>query len=147
MNIHKLYDKVSVFELREHRFISRVSYVLDDLISGIGNLYRWFKIIWNDRQYDYSYILHVLKKKLEIMHKRFSGDLVFVGQEKEAHNMRVCILLIERILDDNYILSKRFSYLSAVCPDASRKFLREYEEQDLIMLSKLLSKHLRCWWF
>jgi len=74
-----------------------------DIIYGINNLRMWFKIIWNDRDYDYMFLMILIKFKLKRMVKLFkdSGD-TYVGQEKDVEKINLCINLIERITGDVY---------------------------------------------
>lgn len=68
---------------------------------GFKNLFTWFWVIWNDRNWDYCYLLKIMRKKLTLMEDRLRyGN--YVGCEKDADDIKICMLLIDRITADNY---------------------------------------------
>jgi len=73
-----------------------------DVPKGIANLWIWFPVIWQDRWWDSYYIYALLHKKLSLMEKNFLKYGHHVGAEKDAHKMKVCRLLLERIIKDDY---------------------------------------------
>jgi len=42
--------------------------------EGLSTLKKWFKVIWNDRQYDHLYLLLIWEHKLQLMLDFFSSD-------------------------------------------------------------------------
>lgn len=72
------------------------------MIKGIKNIFKWFRIIWNDRWWDYRYILIILKHKLELTEKEFRKNGHHVHANRDADNIHICILLINRLLAANY---------------------------------------------
>lgn len=58
---------------------------------GIKNLIFWIPIIWNDRNWDYYYILKMLKHKLKL-----------IDSEQSCRYNKICQILIDRIQDDYY---------------------------------------------
>lgn len=69
---------------------------------GVENLIYWFKVIWNDRSWDSYFIFIILKHKLSQMEKDFRLKGMHVGSNKDADKMKICILLLNRIINDNY---------------------------------------------
>lgn len=49
---------------------------------GIKNLIVWFPIIWNDKQWDYHYMLEMIDKKLELMNKFFNSENTWSADAK-----------------------------------------------------------------
>ena len=43
--------------------------------QGIGNLIYYFKVIWNDRQWDWEFIMKIEKKKLDRMIKWYTKEV------------------------------------------------------------------------
>jgi len=130
---------------------------LDSLIYGIKNLYHWFPLIWQDRQWDQSYLFEILRLKLSLMEKYFDSDFLLpTDNKKQAKRMRICRLLIERILIDDY--TSPFDELNENVENfeetklGRKRFKWECEhkenmiKQDLNLLFKLLNKHIRYWW-
>jgi len=73
-----------------------------DVIKGIKNLWKWFPIIWRDRDWDDHYIFEALKFKLKNTADYFEKQRRFVGWEDEVKYIRICEKLIKRIQDDYY---------------------------------------------
>jgi hypothetical protein len=83
---------------------------------GIKNLTKWFSVIWNDRDWDHHFLFEILKFKLEQMEdlqeilkfkleqmedlQRKHGIKLY--RDKYADQMRVCINLLNRIIEDEY---------------------------------------------
>ena len=69
---------------------------------GIKNLIRWFNVIWNDRDFDHSYILTILKKKLEFQSEYIGSNDRTLSSKKSAQMMTTCVRLIDKIYSDYY---------------------------------------------
>lgn len=70
--------------------------------GSIGNLIRWFPVIWKDREWDHHYIYEILKLKLSSMAKYFRTRDMWVGEIREAERMELCVRLIERVQTEKY---------------------------------------------
>jgi len=81
-----------------------------DISQGIKNLWKWFPIIWKDRDWDDHFIFEALKFKIKNTADYFVTNPRYVGVEEDVRDMRICVKLIERIQDD-YYQSEYFNYL------------------------------------
>jgi hypothetical protein len=79
-----------------------VKYFFLDLGRRIKNLWRWLPIIWNDRDWDDSFIFEILKFKLKNTADYIEQREWFVGYEHEVSRMRLCVKLIERVQEEWY---------------------------------------------
>ena len=79
-----------------------VRYFFLDLGRRIKNLWRWLPIVWNDRDWDDSFIFEILKFKIKNTADYTEQRQWFVGYEHEVARMRLCIKLIERIQEEWY---------------------------------------------
>lgn len=94
--IKDIYDEVEFFVKRIEDFYYNIK-------NGIHNFIVWAPTIWKDRQFDEHYYYQILYRKLELMYKEFTeGKEIFVGQYKQAERIKLCMLLVKRICDDNY---------------------------------------------
>lgn len=109
--------------------------------QGIKNLVFWFPVVWLDRWWDHSFLYSILRHKLKQMEKGFRMYGISVNSERDAKNIKKCILLLDRLINDDYIdYTKR---------DNVRKSFEEEQkaiEQDLDLLFKIIRKQIRCWW-
>ena len=79
---------------------------IKSFISGVKNIWYYLPIIWSDKDYDYTYILILLHKKLKkhehwLVFSKYCWD--YVGRERDAKALHVCILLLERLIKDDYL--------------------------------------------
>ena len=76
-------------------------YPLRQIRIGLWNYKQWYKIIWNDRQWDDSFIFEILKKKLELQREGllngYAADTEIVGRD-----IQNCINLIDRVRNEYY---------------------------------------------
>ena len=127
--------------------------------ANILRLISYLPIIWQDRDWDYAYVLYILQHKLRRMHKRWDSSPRYVGGHKDKLNMRQCLIILNRIIKDDYI-SRECDI--AYIPDVElnkvwdkkwgKKFhsaadrAREKEKADWDSLWIILSKELGKWW-
>jgi len=74
------------------------------ILYSIPNFFYYFKVIYQDRDWDDNYIFIILKRKLEKQLRRFSTIELFVGQDKEIKRIKFCISCLDRIIKDDYRL-------------------------------------------
>jgi hypothetical protein len=82
-----------------------------NFISKIKNIVRWFPIIWNDRDYDNSYIMEILKFKLSNQANYISKKDRHTRAQYDAQKMRLCVRLIEKFQEEYYNL-EYFDYFN-----------------------------------
>lgn len=70
--------------------------------QGIKNLFRWFPLVWKDRDYDYSYIFYTLKFKIQNTADYIEKHKRYEGYERDVERMRLCVKLIDLLQDDYY---------------------------------------------
>ena len=70
---------------------------------GIPNLIKWASVIWNDRDWDQHFLYVILQFKLKQMEKLQREYGHCVNSNDYADQMRVCILLLERIIKGDYL--------------------------------------------
>lgn len=71
--------------------------------DSVRSCVRWFPIIWRDRDFDYHYLLTIMRKKLELMEEFFaSEDTVSLGAERLAAEIGVARALVSRMEQYEY---------------------------------------------
>ena len=76
--------------------------MLNSFKAGIRNLFKWFPIIWEDRDYDYCFLLEIIKFKISNMEQYFRKHGHHVHADRDANNMSKCGEVLYRIIEDNY---------------------------------------------
>jgi hypothetical protein len=143
---------------------------------GVKNLITWFPIIWRDRWWDTLFVYPILHKKLTMMEKHFREDGCHVYNEKDADKIKICVLLLKRIMDDGYFKNAfkrhnekwgdsnvsfeesfiKITYEKANTEEDKKEERKDFKraikheemlnQQDINYLFKMMSKHLRTWW-
>ncbi len=80
-----------------------------DIAQGFKNLWRWFPIVWKDRDWDDYYIFEVLKFKIKNTANLTENNQRFVGWESQVSYMRICEKLIT-LIQDEYYCNEYFDY-------------------------------------
>jgi hypothetical protein len=86
----------------KYHLIDDIRYLPNNISHGIKNIFKYFKIIWNDRDYDHSYIFDLLRFKLEKQSKYINDKGRFISSSRNAELMLLTSRLIELIKDDVY---------------------------------------------
>lgn len=89
-------DKFKCFLMYEFKYWPR------NIKCGIKNLISWFLIIWKDRQWDHTYIYIVLRHKLNLTEQMIRRDGIHINNKKDADKIKKCVLLLDRLLEDEY---------------------------------------------
>jgi len=72
--------------------------------DGVHNLWRWKKVMWNDRNWDHNYIYDVLLHKLLLQREYLVKHNRFEGIEQVNRDITICLNLIERLKSDYYVM-------------------------------------------
>jgi hypothetical protein len=110
---------------------------------GVQNLYKWFWVIWKDRDWDHHYVFQVLKFKLEKQAKHLVKYGSHESSERDAELMMTCVRLIDKIQNESYYdgfyeLDKRSSEALKMVTDKHNKAKR--------LLFKILEQKIEHWW-
>jgi hypothetical protein len=68
----------------------------------VARLCAWLPVIWKDEDYDYHYLLRIMRFKIGRMRKHINAHAHHVNFEKDCHRMRIAECLINRLLSSNY---------------------------------------------
>jgi hypothetical protein len=79
-------------------------YYHKDFVKGVKNLWRWFPLIWKDRDWDDYYIWVLLEKKLKNQADYIGGRGRHLNANRDAERMMTCVKLMERIRDEYYMM-------------------------------------------
>lgn len=131
--------------------------ILRNIWIGIKNLITWFPVIWNDRQWDYTFIFIVLKRKLELMKDLFENDAYTEKAPEVVDKLKRCIILLDRLSDDsiyfdeantkfNYTFDKNRTKINMEMLMAMGVYEEKLFQDDLNELTIILHDHIKEWW-
>jgi hypothetical protein len=69
---------------------------------GIRNLFRWFPVIWKDRDYDDHYIWEILKTKIKFQGEYIGKRDFHENAKRDSEIMLLCANLIEKVQTEYY---------------------------------------------
>lgn len=79
-------------------------YMHKDFAQGVKNLWRWFPIIWKDRDWDQHHIYELLRKKIEFQAEYIGSRDNYTGAKRDAERMQLVARLIKLQQDDFYTM-------------------------------------------
>lgn len=77
--------------------------------QGIENLFYYFKVIWNDRQWDYEFLYNLELRKVQKMIQWWSSGNNVTNEKNVLRDLRICEYLLK-------VLSEEVDYMEIVEP-------------------------------
>ena len=68
--------------------------------QGIGNLIYYFKVIWNDRQWDYAFFYRLELKKVQKMIEWWSSGDNVTSEKSVLRDLRICEYLLKVLSEE-----------------------------------------------
>jgi hypothetical protein len=108
-------------------------------IRGFKNLKKWFKVIWNDRDFDHYYLYVILEKKLSSIEETFS-DVTQIHQIDESRlhivkYVKIARILINRLMVDDFNTDEERAILNKIELD----FVESEDDSKLMEIKTLNS--------
>ena len=76
----------------------RIKYFLE----GVKNIVRWIPTLYHDRDWDGSYILKILQKKIEFQRKELINANRHMDIDRDNRDMTLALNLLERVREEYY---------------------------------------------
>jgi hypothetical protein len=95
-------EKLNFFEKIYLWFKFEGRYYHKDFIRGVKNIWRWFPIIWRDRDWDDHYIWVLMIQKLKFQSKYIGERDIHVSAKRDAEIMMTCVRLMEKVKEEFY---------------------------------------------
>ena len=73
-----------------------------NFLTSCNNIIKWFPTIWNDRDWDDSFILKILQKKIEFQRKELVNANRHTRIEEDNRDMTLALNLLERVNEEYY---------------------------------------------
>lgn len=95
---NRMFDRIKIWWRWEAQYMHK------DFAHGVKNLWKWFPIIWKDRDWDHNFIYTLLAKKLEFQAKYIGNRGIHVDAKRDAERMMLVAKLIKLQQDDFYAM-------------------------------------------
>jgi hypothetical protein len=110
---------------------------------GIKNLYKWFWVIWKDRDFDYHYTYQVLKFKLEKQAKHLGERNWHESSKRDAELMMTCVRLINKLQNEEYYEAY---YDSKPMTNEMMYKCQAQHNKAKHLLFKIMNDRIDSWW-
>jgi len=142
--------------------------------QGISNLYYYFKVIWKDQNFDYSFIDRLMLAKLKRTKDYLDKSKWYSMDKKVIQSLKICINILERkekdfyyktfenlinnpmpfeeifIKDENnknYILNPKWTIsLNMPYYNELKEKAESIEKRDNILFNNIYLKYKEEWW-
>lgn len=142
--------KVNIFELiiikikhyiYQFKFEEKIEDIYTDIVHpfkkfywNIKNLIIWFPIIWNNRYWDYYYLIRIMRFQMLKMADFFESDnTVSRDIENNAKRIRTVIKLMDKVYEEDYA----FEYLDQIEDLYGKRKFESYPVENNPQLKKL----------
>lgn len=111
--------------------------------QGLQNLWKWKKIIYKDRDWDYSYIFEILIAKLEFQAKYLREYSYHTSANYDASKIMLCVKLLERVQSE-YYLDEAFN-AEGLTKESWDKAIARHDKAKRLAF-KILERYIERWW-
>lgn len=135
-------DKITVFDKIRLWWNFDARYYHKDFIQGVKNLWKWFPVIWRDRDWDTSFIYEIIKVKLNNQADYIGGKNRHTRAKRDAELMKLCSRLIQRCQDDHYDMEymdyheSNYNFLDITDEDDIPEKYRKGKKLDIELVSE-----------
>lgn len=136
-----LNDKVTIFERIKWR-ISNVRQYPSHIATGIKNLWKWFPIIWKDRDWDSYFIYDILKFKIINQSKYIGKKNRHSSSSREAEIMMMTARLMHRYQTEYYD-TEYMDYHESKYNWLSVKNTTKLKELDIELVSEKFNRYYK----
>ena len=110
---------------------------------GVKNLYKWFWVIWNDRDWDHYYIFQVLKFKLEKQANHLAENGFHNNAQRDAELMMTCVRLIDKLQNEYYYDELCKSGVRS--SEAVQNVIAKHKKAKRLLF-KIMNDRIEEWW-
>jgi hypothetical protein len=110
---------------------------------GIQNLYKWFWVIWKDRDFDYHYTYQVLKFKLEKQAKHLGERNWHESSKRDAELMMTCVRLINKLQNEEYF--EAYYDSKPMNNEMIHKCLAQHSKAKRLLF-RIMEEKIESWW-
>lgn len=129
-------------------YYERALYLYYDIEAGLKNLIDFAPVVYQDRDFDWAYLIQLMEFKLEKMRKFHKTEAHYVGTERNVKRLAVMVELCKRIRLKDYS-EEEFNKRGFGDKDhIDRTYAREtyMEKQDMELFCTYFKKYLKHFW-
>jgi hypothetical protein len=104
---------------------TKIRQIFRDYKQGIQNVWRWFPVVWKDRDWDQYFIYEILKTKLEKQATSIYKHGNHVDAKYDAKRMLLCARLIEMQQEELY----EYEWTDPIYDESFEEYFKKYPRQ------------------
>lgn len=146
----------------KYRWIQYYNLFRYEIPYFLTNLWLFRKALWSFRTWDNTYLYQIILTALEASEKATAKYSHHTCKDRTCKDIRVCILLLRRLIADEYLIDKtNFEFgrsffdfkmsskyfLPVGVGKSSLKLSKDREKLDRELLFKILSRKSKSWWY
>lgn len=78
--------------------------------NNIITIFKWTKVLWGNEQWDFIYLLQIIRFKLTLMEKYFRENGHTTTSKQEASEMQDLIIILDRLIAEDYSVNPYGKY-------------------------------------
>ena len=83
------------------KFVTNIFHSIKKFFKSLKRSCKYFKLMWSNRPWDYSYLLRLEREKLRDMYEYFSNANIIEDEWIRARDCKLAIALLDIILEDD----------------------------------------------
>ena len=130
-----------------------------DILHFLRNVWKWRRILWDDKDFDYGYLYDMLQFKLENMYVNCING--YTENKGEYRYMKIASDLIEIVKDELYVQEAYANFPDDIKPDedfltwlntpnpkrnAAMEVAYKQQEKAKRLLFKIIYEKIDYWW-
>lgn len=139
-------------------YFSDIRIFLRNIFIGIKNIIEYTPIIYQDRDWDYQYLLYLMKFKLKRIRKCIKDDNIIVDAQKVSEEIQIAIEKIDELEKSDELYENASQLLLQQIKDTDNKDLKEelikqyyiglykFEEEQWLSLWTHIYYNMQKWW-
>lgn len=126
-----------------------IKYKIYRFFHNLAKIWEYSCFLWNDYDWDYIYILKLLKIKLRRTRERIFKNALIGDYKKVVKQIKLAELLIDRIIEDDYsngYYEEKVPIKGKIDTMVKYRHQQGLLDQDWNYLWNHIKKHMQTWW-
>lgn len=116
-----------------------------DFAYGVRNLWRWFPVIWCDRDWDWAYMVKLMEKKADFMAESAEKNWHGADDEKYARQLRGFAMDLRATREEPWLELSNREYGDG---ESQINWDNRVEAENILWhrIGKTVENQMRLWW-
>lgn len=116
--------------------LTKITDFLRNVKYGLQNYWKWKRLIYNDRDWDWAFLYRIMASKMDNMADYHEKHGVWAGKDNAIHDLRECAKRLRRVEEEDYETDQELTW------EVVHKLVLEDEE----WVYSVMKEKARSWW-